>query len=191
MARLKRFRSSRTESKRQARVAQVVATELASIIRNGHNVRGGESLDDKVRQMISIVEVNMSPDLRNAKVFISVFGDRLDKREAYNWCVKHGKSIRHALSQNLKDMKGVPELRFVQTDVGAAVDVMNLIDEVTRGPYTRGGAEELDFSDEAAIQGFEEMLLLDDEEDEDDDVGFDDEEEEDYSTQEYDDGKWI
>ena len=61
----------------------------------------------------------------------TVYGTKFEKREAFGWCVKNAGAMRHALSQRLKDMKGVPNIAFQQTDVGAAVDVMALIDQVT------------------------------------------------------------
>jgi ribosome-binding factor A len=124
-------RTAGTESKRQARVSQLLTSELATIIRQGHQVKmGAKPLADSLRAKISVVDVSVSPDLRNARIFISVYGDRLEKREAYAWCVRNSSGIRFALSQRLKDMKGVPELTFQQTDVSAAVDVMHLIDQV-------------------------------------------------------------
>ena len=50
----------------------------------------------------------MSPDLRNAKVFVSVFGGPVEVRQAYAWLVSGSKSIKHCLSQSLKGMKSVP-----------------------------------------------------------------------------------
>jgi len=61
----------------------------------------------------------------------------VDRRRAYSWLVKNTKQIRHALSQRLKHMKSIPDLTFVQADVGAAVDVMKLIEKVSQGDYKR------------------------------------------------------
>jgi ribosome-binding factor A len=131
MGRANSFRTAGTESKRQARVSQLLTSELATIISQGHQVKmGAKPLADSLRAKISVVDVSVSPDLRNARIFISVYGDKLEKREAYAWCVRNSSGIRFALSQRLKDMKGVPELTFQQTDVSAAVDVMHLIDQV-------------------------------------------------------------
>lgn len=130
MARGRMFRSGE-ESKRQARVSQLVTSELAEIMRHGHDIKTRDKLADDVRCKITVVDVVMSPDLRSANVFVSVYGDVLEKREAYSWCVRNTKAIRRALAANLRGMKRVPELYFKDTDIGAAVDLMALIDKVT------------------------------------------------------------
>lgn len=57
----------------------------------------------------------------------------VDRRRAYSWLVKNSKQIRHSIAQRLSHMKSIPNIMFVQVDVGAAVDVMNLIDKVANG----------------------------------------------------------
>lgn len=117
------------ESKRQARVAQLIRGEIAVMVRRGA-VKTSSPLPDTLREKISIVDVSMSPDLRSAKIFVSVFGDAAEKRRAFAWLVEHSKPFKYALSQSLSDMKGVPEVHFKQTDIGAAVDVMTTIDRL-------------------------------------------------------------
>lgn len=190
MARGSAFRST-GESKRQARVSQLVTGELAKILRLGHGIKTKDKIDDDVRCKIAVVDVDMSPDLRTAKVFISVYGDVLEKREAYAWCVKNTKSIRMALATELKGMKRVPELFFRDTDIGAAVDLMALIDRVSEsdeasaaaaaGGSSSGGDEygEIDGFEDLTEEDFFTFDFDEDENDEnEDDVGFDLEEEE-------------
>lgn len=190
MARGGTFRSN-TESKRQARVSQLLTGELAKILRLGHGIKTKDKLHDDMRCKIAVVDVDMSPDLRSAKVFISVYGDVLEKREAYAWCVKNTKAIRMALCAELKGMKRVPELYFKDTDIGAAVDLMALIDRVS-GDEDSNEAVLQDDGDEE-IEGFEgltedDFFTFDFNNDgdapdfdygfDDDDVGFDLDEEE-------------
>ncbi|CAM9202455.1 unnamed protein product [Discosporangium mesarthrocarpum] len=130
MSRGRNFRTN-GESKRQARVSQLMAVEVSNIIRQGHGIRTAHKLPDSVRVKISVVDVSMSPDLRSANVFVSIYGSVLEKREAYAWCVQSSKAIRKVLASNLRNMKTVPELYFKKTDIGAAVDLMALIDKVS------------------------------------------------------------
>lgn len=178
MARGSTFRS-RDESKRQARVSQLVTTELAKVLRLGFGIKTKDKIADDVRCKIAVVDVDMSPDLRSAKVYISVYGDVLEKREAYAWCVKNTVPIRMALATELKGMKRVPELFFRDTDIGAAVDLMALIDKVTDEDEARGEGD----GDEEDAQGFEGLTEDDfftfdfdgdgDDDDDYEDVGFD------------------
>lgn len=182
MARGSAFRS-RGESKRQARVSQLVTTELAKIFRLGHGIKTRDKIADDVRCKIGVVDVDMSPDLRTAKVFISVLGDVLEKREAYAWCVKNTKAIRMALAVELNGMKRIPDLYFRDMDIGAAVDLMALIDKVSEEDEDVAAAaargDSMDYDQE--LDGSE-GLTEDDfftfdfdgfgEEDNDEDVGF-------------------
>ena len=178
--------SSKDRSKRQERVGHVVRTEIASIIQMGHQIKNAQGfIDDDLRRRINVVNADVSPDLRQARITVSIIkptnrkmseeesdeeekedeegeedeydeeydeefedpkqvfpvsrsGDAvMDKRRAYSWLVKNTTQIRHALSQRLIHMKGIPNLTFVQADVGAAVDVMNLIERVSSGDYKR------------------------------------------------------
>ncbi|EED91481.1 hypothetical protein THAPSDRAFT_262775, partial [Thalassiosira pseudonana CCMP1335] len=96
-------------------------------------------IEDELRRRINIVHADVSPDLRQARVTVSVMAgkdkmeDVIAKRRAYAWLVQNTKSIRHSLAQRMKHMKASPDVTFVQVDVGAAVDVMQLIEKVSKG----------------------------------------------------------
>jgi len=176
-----RYTKNFDRTKRQERVGQVIRSEIATVIQNGYvkNMDGRE-LDDSLRRRINVVNADVSPDLRQARITVSIIkshvvrdsvveeeegndeggnededddeefeeyivssnnnrsGDAaVDRRRAYAWLVKNSKQIRHSIAQRLSHMKSVPQLSFVQVDVGAAVDVMNLIDKVSNGKYKR------------------------------------------------------
>ena len=166
-------------SKRQFRVGELVRTELAKILHTG-NIKGDATyLEQGLRQRISIVGVDVSPDLRQARISVSIRGalpkrntnqDQeevyyeendpvVDKRRAYSWLVDNTKALRHTLAQKMSHMKTSPNLSFNQVDVAAATDVMYLIDKVSKG-YEREEIGEYEFLGE-----FDE---------EDDDIDFDD-----------------
>ena len=146
--------NSNEKSKRQERVGQLVKTEISKILHTGI-IRGrdAEYLEDDLRQRISVVNADVSPDLKQARISISVRGPNkkinkdgeeeeevyssndaaIDKRRAYSWLVRNTKPIRHTLAQKMSHMKASPNLSFVQVDVAAATDVMYLIDKVAAG----------------------------------------------------------
>jgi ribosome-binding factor A len=140
-------------TKRQERVGHVVRTELALILHKGFIKYDNDPIEDELRRRINIVHCDVSPDLRQARVTVSVMSgkdrkmDAIAKRRAYAWLVRSTKSIRHSLAQKMKHMKGSPDLTFVQVDVGAAVDVMQLIEKVSTG-YKRDDVLEMDFEDD-------------------------------------------
>lgn len=154
-------RDGREKSKRQERVGHLVRTELSKIIHRG-NIKGRDAdyLEDELRQRISVIHANISPDLRQARITVSIRKSvdenknaAVDKRRAYSWLVQNTKPIRHTLAQNLSYMKSVPNLTFAQADVAAAVDVMYLIDKVAQGGYKRETVGEFGGDDDSLPRG--------------------------------------
>ena len=165
-----------------------------------------------------MVHADVSPDLRQARVTVSVLSaptsgggggatsvggererkanDAIARRRAYAWLVRNTKSIRHALSGRMSHMRGgSPELTFVQVDVGGAVDVMRLIEKVTSKDGYRRDDEGMSI-DEMLRMGYEEEGGGEDEDGEDDDdAGWLDEEDDDDDDEEEeegdDDGGWM
>ena len=123
--------SMMSTARRPSRIGQVVQTDLATIIRQG-DVRGKQKIPAGLNQMISIVDVDMSPDLRNARVKVSIIGDRKDKITAVRWLRANVRGLRHQLAQKNKQMKRCPMLTFDHVDVGAATDMMVRLDTLRR-----------------------------------------------------------
>ena len=178
--------SGRERSKRQERVGHLVRTELSQILHRG-TIKGDVDgdLEDELRQRISVVNADVSPDLRQARISVSIRNDKktgnvadaaVDKRRAYSWLVRNSKALKHTLAQRMSHMKSCPNLTFNQVDVAAAVDVMYLIDKVSSG-YKRESIDEYiargDFDDE--------------EDDDDDEFGARFADDDDDDDEEYDD----
>ena len=175
--------SSFDRSKRQERVGQLVQTELSKILHSGH-IKGYdvEYLDDELRQRISVVKSDVSPDLRQARISVSVRAavvvaaneednsrsPAVDRRRAYAWLVRHTKQLRHTLAQRLSHMKSCPTLSFQQVDVSAAVDVMHLIDKLSSSENVKRQNMNLFDADDMA-RGIVGGMDWDEEEDDDDD----------------------
>lgn len=173
--------ASSDRSKRQERVGHVVRSELAQIIQAGFPIKKVDHIDDDLRRRINVVNADVSPDLRHARVTVSITGrgetSTVDKRRAYSWLVRSTKMIRHAMAQRLKHMKVCPDLKFVQADVGAAVDVMQLIEKVSDG-YKRENVGVFGGLDDSAPLGAEDWEKMEDFDDEDGWVDLDDDEDE-------------
>jgi ribosome-binding factor A len=97
------------ESKRQKQVAQLVQKELSDIfLREGLNiVRGG---------MVSISKVRITPDLYEAKVYLSLF--QVQEPEAFLKEVRtRTNEIRNQLGMRVKNqLRIVPKLLFFLDD---------------------------------------------------------------------------
>lgn len=142
-------RGGRERSLRQERVGHVVRSEIAKILHNGVIKGDPDHIDAELRERISVVNADVSPDLRQARITVSVMKSNneelshaVDQRRAYSWLVRNTKPIRHTMAQKLSHMKTVPNLSFVQVDVAAAVDVMYLIDKISSKGYKREDSDE-------------------------------------------------
>ena len=84
-------KGGRDNSIRQARVARILNIELADII-GDIDIKAKSYPDEDLLRGTSIVDVDLSPDLSYAKVFISVLGNAVEKRQVYVWlCENVGK----------------------------------------------------------------------------------------------------
>jgi len=89
--------------KRVLRVTEVVKRELGFILdRELHDPRIG---------MVTVTRVDLSDDLRHAKVYVSFLGDDEEKAEGLRLLKKARRYLRTALAGRL-DLRVVPELAF-------------------------------------------------------------------------------
>jgi ribosome-binding factor A len=165
-------RTGSDRSKRQERVGHLVRIELASILHSGQIKGDFEYLDDVLRQRISLVSVDVAPDLRQARISVSIrnsmdatSNQAVDKRRAFAWLVRNTKPLRHSLAQRMSHMKSCPDLNFAQVDVAAAVDVMYLIEKVSAG-YKRESVGSYGENDNAMPEGYFSDMDFDEELDE-------------------------
>jgi ribosome-binding factor A len=116
-------------SQRQLRVGEMVRHALTAVLQRGE-------IPDPVieKTVISITEVQMSPDLKIATVFLSPLG-RKDPQPVIKALASHQKLIRGRVSQSLRQMKYMPEFRFradTSFDNFAKIDALLHSPEVAR-----------------------------------------------------------
>ncbi|HVN49748.1 MAG TPA: 30S ribosome-binding factor RbfA [Bacteroidota bacterium] len=90
-------------SVRTEKVASLVKEELGTIFQRTYNIA--------THGLVTVTEVQMSPDLRVAKVFVSVFSDDVRKKRTMELIEQSKSSIRSALGRAVK-LRFVPELIF-------------------------------------------------------------------------------
>ncbi len=89
-----------------------------------------EVMDPRLRGIISVTEVDTSPDLRNAKVYISVLGSEEEKKQVEEGLAAATKFIRRGLGERIS-LRNVPELSFKRDDsIERGSRLLNLIAEV-------------------------------------------------------------
>jgi ribosome-binding factor A len=93
-------------SQRQLRVGEQVRHVLAEVL-----ARGDVHDDALAGMVISVLEVRMTPDLRQGTVLVMPLGGKGEATavEALN---KNAKALRHEVSRRLRELKFSPELKF-------------------------------------------------------------------------------
>jgi ribosome-binding factor A len=80
---------------------------------------------------VSITAVRMSPDLRQARVRVSVLGNPEEKKASIAGLVSAKGLIRHELGKRLQNLKFSPDLRFeIDPSIEYSVHINELLKEV-------------------------------------------------------------
>ncbi len=117
-----------------------------------------EIKDPRINPMTSVVGVEVSPDLKTAKVYISVLGDDESKESTRRGLKSAASFMRGQLARTL-NLRNTPELTFViDSSIEYGVHMSHLIDEVnknlSRNEESNDGDENMDEDsmDEEAVE---------------------------------------
>ena len=107
-------------SYRTEQVGEQVREEIMAIIRR--------DLKDPRIGFVSITTVRMSPDLRQARVRVSVLGNPDEQKASIKGLISAKGLIRHELGHRLQNLKFSPELRFeLDPSIEYAVHITQLL----------------------------------------------------------------
>ena len=90
-------------SRRQRKVANLIQQELSDLV--------ARKMRDPRVAGVTITEVEVSPDLRVADVYVSKLGEEEDLREAVEGLSAAAGYLKHELAPRL-DLRFMPDLRF-------------------------------------------------------------------------------
>ena len=108
-------------SNRIGRVNEEIQRELSSLIRTVK--------DPRVHGLVSITAVDTTPDLRYAKIFVSVL-DKSDVKEVVKGLRSAGGYLRRELGRSLQ-LRYTPELTFVADDsIAEGAHILELIEKL-------------------------------------------------------------
>lgn len=160
----------RKNSIKNTRINAEVQRELSNIIRQ-------ELKDPRIDLMTSVTAVEVAPDLKTCKAYISVLGDEQSKADTLAGLKSAVGFIRRQLARNL-NLRNTPEIRFVLDEsIEYGVTMSKMIADVNRnldGEETFDG-ETSDFEDDEEFDG--EAPDFEDDEEFDSDVEEEDEDE--------------
>jgi len=108
------------ETTRQKRIAKIIQMDLAEILQGEVRKGGIKNL------IITVSKVKVTPDLTQAKVYISIFPSE-KAEEILQALQANAKLIKHDVAQRVKhQLRKMPELLFFRDD---SLDYIEKIDE--------------------------------------------------------------
>ena len=125
----------RKNSIKNTRINGEVQRELSNIIR-------GEIKDPRINPLTSVVAVEVAPDLKTCKAYISVLGDEESQAKTLAGLKSAEGFIRSKLAKTV-NLRNTPEIRFVlDQSIEYGVKMSKMIDEVSKDIKSEDDAEE-------------------------------------------------
>lgn len=112
--------------KRSERIQEVILEEISNLIQKGLK-------DPRISGFITVTGVEVSANLKHAKVFVSVMGSEKEKGASLEGLESAKGYIRSQLGKKLY-LKSVPELMFKHDDTAEyATNIQKLLNEIHHG----------------------------------------------------------
>jgi ribosome-binding factor A len=120
-------------SNRTVRVNELLQRELSDILRKRYQT---ESV------AITVTEVRVSPDLRDARVFISVVGDEAVTEEKIRWLRSKAADIREEVARRIV-LKFLPKFQYVlDKSTARGARLLQMLDEIAPAQPAKAEDEE-------------------------------------------------
>lgn len=115
-------------STRIVRINELVQRELSSFLRKRYATEAAS---------ITISGVEIAPDLKTGKVFVSVFGTPEEAQARFVWLTRRAVELKGEIARHIK-MKWTPELSyFLDATPERAARVLGIIEELDRAEKER------------------------------------------------------
>ena len=90
---------------RHERVAEEIRHEVSAML-------AGELKDPRLAGLVTVTEVRVSPDLKKARIYVSVMGTQAEQTSTLQGLAAAAGYVRHELTERLQ-MRRAPEVHFV------------------------------------------------------------------------------
>lgn len=125
----------RKNSIKNTRINGEVQRELSKLISQ-------EIKDPRINPMTSVVAVEVAPDLKHAKVYISVLGDEESRKATLQGLKSAAPYMRNQLARSI-NLRNTPELHFVMDQsIEYGINMSKLIDDVNANLSDRDSESE-------------------------------------------------
>jgi ribosome-binding factor A len=111
------------QSRRIDRIEEQLRIELSEIIER--------EIQDPRIGLTTVTAVKVSPDLRHARVSVTVLGDAAQRKKALEGLRSATSFVRRSLSKRLQHMRRIPELSFdYDESVEKGIRIEELLDRI-------------------------------------------------------------
>jgi len=111
---------------RGEKIRKALMKEISQIIQQGIK-------DPRIEGIISVTEVELSPDYKYAKVFLSIFGDEEKKEQIMEAIEDSVPQIRKEVGRRIR-LRHTPELNFkLDETLEKGKKINDLLDKISRG----------------------------------------------------------
>ncbi len=90
---------------RHERVAEEIRHEVGAML-------AGELKDPRLAGLVTVTEVRVSPDLKQARIYVSVMGTQAEQTSTLQGLAAAAGYVRHELTERLQ-VRRAPEVHFV------------------------------------------------------------------------------
>ena len=143
----------RKNSVKMIRINREFQRELSTLI-------SMEVKDPRISPMTSVVSVDVAPDLKTSKVYVSVLGDAQAQKDTLAGLRSAASFLRSQLAHNL-NLRNTPELTFVMDQsIEYGVNMSHMIEDVIEhdeANYVPDPFDEDAEGDEEEDEGYEEL----------------------------------
>ena len=125
----------RKNSMKNMRINEEVHRELSNIIRS-------EIKDPRINPMTSVVAVEVAPDLKSAKAYLSVLGDEKSQKDTLAGLTSAEGYIRRELAKSV-NLRNTPQIRFIMDQsIEYGVNMSKMIDDVCEQDESKAKSRE-------------------------------------------------
>ncbi|MBC8481129.1 MAG: 30S ribosome-binding factor RbfA [Planctomycetes bacterium] len=114
------------QSRRQQKVARVLKEAVSDAVSNRIS-------DPRMKGLVSVTDVNMSPDLKNANIALSIFG--IDEKQQLNTyrAIEHARSRIQAIVADRLQARFCPTLHFhLDESLKKGMEIIDIINQATK-----------------------------------------------------------
>ena len=123
-------------TRRQQKVARVVKESVCNAINN-------HLQDPRIQGIVSVTEVDMSPDLRNADVYLSILAKDETTRKKTFIAIGHARTAVQSVVAKAIKSKFCPILHFhLDEKLKKTLETLNLIEQASRERKEKESIEE-------------------------------------------------